>query len=150
MYICLSGYVCIYLLYTCVKLSILSLLVIYRICICEFAYSLKRICNFICKISAFICSAFTVDNGHTQSGETSEPLNIQEHPSCRWTRCSCVNSHNVNMSFWRPTYSRVFAFLCFQLWLHCLKWSPSTVLKCCLVLLSTKSRASITEKNTWK
>ena len=48
MYICLSGYVCIYLLYTCVKVCILSLPVIYRICICEFTYSLKHICNFIC------------------------------------------------------------------------------------------------------
>ena len=80
MYICLNVYICMCLLYTRVKVCILSLLVIYRNCICEFAYSLERICNFICKIS--ICSAFTVINRHKQSGNKPESLNTQEHPSC--------------------------------------------------------------------
>lgn len=76
-----------------------SVLIMYRFCICEFAYLLKRICNFICRIS--ICSTFIAINGHMQSSEKSESLNIPEHPSCGWTRCSCVSSHNVNKClFW--------------------------------------------------
>lgn len=71
-------YMYMFTLYTCEGMYTLP--PCYRNCICEFAYSLERICNFICKIS--ICSAFTVINGHTQSGNKPESLNTQEHPSC--------------------------------------------------------------------
>ena len=146
MHICLNVYKRIF---TCVNVCILSLLIICRFCICEFAYSLKRICDFICEIS--ICSAFAVIHGHVQGSEKSESLNIQLHPSCGWMRHSCSSSHNVNKClFWGLLSTMFFAFLCFLLTISLFKM----VLKRSVEVLSSapehkKLWRALQKENTW-
>lgn len=89
---------------------------------------LKFICNLIISMS----STFVVVCGHVQSSKNSELPDIhapvKEH--------SCFSSQTVNMWPFHGLFTAPVCTCC--LWFHILKWPPSIVVKCCLLVPSTK------------
>ena len=118
-------------------LSIQLILLIHGFCLCEFTYSLNFIWN--SKINTY--STFVVICRHMQSGE------IFGHPTGTFPEDvkqgsilpSCFSSHAVNKHpFWGLSDTLFFVFLCFLWWFCCFEWPPKIVLKCCLVLWSSR------------
>ena len=78
---------------------------------------------------------------HLRTGPECRNISVALCTCCQLSKAtlsSCFSSHAEQMSFSWPEWYHVFYILCLLLWFQCLKQPPCTVLKCCLVFLSSK------------
>lgn len=117
-------------------LYIQSILIIHGYCICEFFY----LPEFICNLKIDIGTTLAIFVGSVQSRKKSES------PACLFP--AGVGQRGLvsllQLLYWKQGSfcglfsAMLFTFLCFFWWFCCLRCPQSTVLKSCLMLLSTR------------
>lgn len=126
------------------KKAVLSIVIIWRSCVCKFTQSLNVFVNHQLDTSC----AFMVIHGLGQSGGKLNHLVTTRG----WTkRCSPFSFKLTLQTSVLPVVYLVAHFLHFcasRWWFHCLKWLPSMVLPCCRAILSTQGWNVPSRENT--
>ena len=110
-------------------------LIIHGFCIYKLTYRLR--CIYYPKINS--CSAFVIICRHVQNGKKKVSSDVHV-PS--WGHTRLCFAFLFYLSYCKQVTSLVYLISCFSYfcafgcWCSCLKWSPSVVLKCCLVFVT--------------